>query len=921
MNIDSHKESDSQSFFGVRAKLLMAFSIIAATTVAASTLGLYSLSNIEQSITEITGDTVPSMTTAMMLSQKTGSLKSAMPLIAISSNEDDKNALTQTLQNQVKEIVELGTQVGGIAKLDEVTAKLSQQLSEMSLLASESIRHSETLTKDMKEVVTTHSTLDKQLLSDVDDLGFNLIIESEDATANSLEALDHLINESLVHLNAALSLQSNTNSLLLSYSVAASSQYSKVVSSELAKSKVLADKIRNHIETIGDDEVNADVKLLIQKLIANGLDDTGVFNAKMDKLNNLPTVRSTESLLSESTGYLDKINETLATAIDSLYFELVIAAETVKETNSTTIPLLMDPGVSNLRLLLEYRANNNMLLGLLAESAQTDLVEKLIPIQERFTAVEGSVLESLSLLESLDNGPALIADIGSMLAFAKGDGGVLASRKKLLNAHTSFNNKMSEANESLDLLLESVTQQVDTAKLSVAEASEKNLQIITLSRTLLGAFAAASLIITVLLVWLLVSRNILQRLTKVVTALQNIADGNLSDKVDVKGTDELGQLAKAVEVFREKALENNKLVEAQAKADEDKRLQEQEQNRLELEKRQNQEEQSQRKLKRAEREQAEAVAIRQETDALLTVVKSASEGDLTKQIAVKGTHPTGQLGAGLDQLITSFTSVMHQISNTANAVALDSNNIAANNTLLSERTQLQAASLQETSASMQQITEVVVNNSQNAEKAESLVNTAHNKTQEVGRVVNDTVVAMNEINDSSNKISKIVGVINEISFQTNLLALNASVEAARAGQQGAGFAVVADEVRTLAARSAVAAKEIGALIDDSVKKVDHGVQLVGSSGATLGELSSSVESVINIIKEIVEDSKTQTAGIHTVNEATRSLDEMTQKNSEMVDQSAAASDSLAAQASKLERQVGFFTIVNESKINTDSKVA
>lgn len=921
MNSDSYKESNSRSFFGVRAKLLMAFSIIAATTVAASTLGLYSLSNIEQSITKITGDTVPSMTTAMMLSQKTGSLKSAMPLIAISSNEKDKNTLTQALQNQVKDIVVLGTQVGGIAQLDEVASKLSEQLNEMSVLASDAIRHSEALAKDMKDVVITHSTLDKQLLSDVDDLGFNLIIESEDATSNSLDALDHLINESLVDLNAALSLQSNTNSLLLSYSVAASTKSPKVVSSELAKSHVLAGKINSHIDTIGDDDLGADVKLLIQKLIDTGLAENGVFEIKTDTLNGLPATSRIEALLSEGTGSLEKINEAVATAIDNLYFELVISAETVKETNSTTIPLLMDPGVSNLRLLLEYRANNNMLLGLLSESSQVDLIEKLIPIQERFTAVEGSVLESLNLLESLDSGAALITEIGSMLAFAKGDGGVLANREKVLKAKSSFNAKMSEANESLDLLLENVTLQVDTAKLSVAEASESNLQIIALSRTLLGAFAAASLIITVLLVWLLVSRNILQRLTKVVTALQHIANGNLSDKVDVEGTDELGQLAKAVDIFREKALENNKLVEAQAKAVEERRLQEQEQNRLEIERRQGQEEQSQRKLKRAEREQAAALALRDDTDALLKVVKSASEGDLTHEITVKGSHPTGQLGSGLEQLIFSFTDVMHQISNTANAVASDSNNIASSNALLSERTQLQAASLEETSASMQQITEVVVNNSQNAQKAESLVNTAHNKTQEVGRVVQDTVVAMNEINDSSKKISKIVGVINEIAFQTNLLALNASVEAARAGQQGAGFAVVADEVRTLAARSAIAAKEIGELIDDSVKKVDHGVQLVDSSGSTLGELSSSVESVIDIIQEIVEDSKTQTSGIHTVNEATRSLDEMTQKNSEMVDQSAAASDSLATQASLLKRQVGFFTIVNESKMVIDSKVA
>lgn len=921
MNTDSQKKRNSRAFFGVRAKLLMAFSIIAATTVAASTLGLYSLSNIEHSIRKITDDTVPGMTTAMMLSQKTGSLKSAMPLMAISSNEEDKNKQTRALQDQVKEIVELGMKVGGVSELEKVTSQLSEQLNIMSLLASDVIRNSEALAKDMSSVVVAHSAFNKQLLTEVDDLGFNLIIESEDATSMSLEALDQLINKSLVHLNAALNLQSTTNSLLLNYNVAASTQNSTVVSSALAKSKVLEEKINGYIKTIGEEYIDAEFNLLIEKLLATGLGESGIFSIKLDEFQGQVPVRSVDSLLSEATNSFEKMNESIVTVIDSVYFELVVSAETVKETSSTTIPLLMDPGVSNLRLLLEYRANNNMLLGLLSESAQTDLIEKLIPIRERFTAVESSVLESLSLLESLDRGAELITSVGTMLAFAKGDRDILANRERVLEAQLGFDAKMQEANTSLDLLLANVTKQVDAAKLSVSQASASNLQIIALSRTLLGAFAAASLIITVLLVWLLVSRNILQRLTKVVSALQNIADGNLFDKVEVEGNDELGELAQAVDVFREKALENNRLVEAQAKTVEERHLQEQERHQLEAERLQVQEQQNQLKLEQAERERVASDSLRNDTDALLEVVQAASQGDLTQSITVKGSHPTGQLGSGLDQLIGSFTKVMHQISSTANAVASDSDSIANRNTLLSERTQLQAASLEETSASMQRITEVVVNNSQNADKAESLVNTAHHKTQEVGRVVQDTVIAMNEINESSTKISEIVGVINEIAFQTNLLALNASVEAARAGQQGAGFAVVADEVRTLAARSATAAKEIGALIEDSVKKVDYGVKLVDSSGSTLDDLSSSVESVINIIQEIVKDSKTQSSGIHTVNEATRLLDEMTQKNSEMVDQSVSASDSLATQATKLKRQVGFFTIVNESTMEGRSKVA
>ncbi len=185
-----------------------------------------------------------------------------------------------------------------------------------------------------------------------------------------------------------------------------------------------------------------DLHLQIEELLATGVRDGGIFEAKLNELNGQLPVTSVDSLLNGATKSLEIIYESVATVIDSLYFDLVTSAESVKEINSTTIPLLMDPGLSNLRVLLEYRANNNLLLGLLSESAQTDLVEKLIPIKERITAVEASMLESLSLLESLDSGSELIAGIGTMLAFAKGESGVFANRQRVLEVQSGFDKKM-----------------------------------------------------------------------------------------------------------------------------------------------------------------------------------------------------------------------------------------------------------------------------------------------------------------------------------------------------------------------------------------------------------------------------------------------------------------------------------------------
>src|SRR5204863_2894538 len=170
------------------------------------------------------------------------------------------------------------------------------------------------------------------------------------------------------------------------------------------------------------------------------------------------------------------------------------------------------------------------------------------------------------------------------------------------------------------------------------------------------------------------------------------------------------------------------------------------------------------------------------------------------------------------------------------------------------------------------------------------------------------VKAMSGINDASKKIADIIGVIDEIAFQTNLLALNAAVEAARAGEQGRGFAVVASEVRNLAGRSATAAKEIKALIQDSVRKVDEGSTLVTQSGSTLEQIVSSVKKVTDIVAEIAAASNEQSAGIEQVNKAVMQLDELTQQNAALVEEASAASQSMADQARSLNEAMAKYRV-------------
>jgi methyl-accepting chemotaxis protein len=288
---------------------------------------------------------------------------------------------------------------------------------------------------------------------------------------------------------------------------------------------------------------------------------------------------------------------------------------------------------------------------------------------------------------------------------------------------------------------------------------------------------------------------------------------------------------------------------------------------------------------------------------------AATAGDLTKRISMDGkTGTLESLSNGVNDLINIMATVVSSVKGAAEEVSRGADEISQGNTNLSQRTEEQASSLEETASSMEQMTSTVKQNADNAGQANQLAVAARDQAEKGGAVVSKAVKAMTEINDASKKIADIIGVIDEIAFQTNLLALNAAVEAARAGEQGRGFAVVATEVRNLAGRSATAAKEIKALIQDSVKKVDEGSSLVTQSGVTLEQIVASVKKVTDIVAEIAAASNEQSAGIEQVNKAVMQLDELTQQNAALVEQATAASQSMAEQARGLNESMQRYSV-------------
>lgn len=293
------------------------------------------------------------------------------------------------------------------------------------------------------------------------------------------------------------------------------------------------------------------------------------------------------------------------------------------------------------------------------------------------------------------------------------------------------------------------------------------------------------------------------------------------------------------------------------------------------------------------------------------VAQSVAAGNLATKIDVTSEDETGQLLAALRAMNSSLKNIVTEVRQGAETISLASNEIAHGNLDLSSRTEKQAAALEETASSMEELTSTVQMNAANANQANQMAVAACDHAVKGEEVVKRAITTMALISESSKQIADIIGVIDGIAFQTNILALNAAVEAARAGEQGRGFAVVASEVRNLAQRSASAAKEIKTLIGGSVSRVEAGSALVNETGATMGEIIVNVKRVTEIMTQINAATAEQSAGIEQVNIAVTEMDTVTQQNAALVEEAAAAAQALSEQTSALTALVGVFKTGNE----------
>ena len=304
-------------------------------------------------------------------------------------------------------------------------------------------------------------------------------------------------------------------------------------------------------------------------------------------------------------------------------------------------------------------------------------------------------------------------------------------------------------------------------------------------------------------------------------------------------------------------------------------------------------------------------ALMQYLKGLDKTIREVSDGDLTVDVPV--VSPQDQIGNGLSTLVNNFHNLVASISTAIDQVASGANLVSNSSFSLSEGATHQASSVQQLTASLEEISEQTLLNAQNAEKANALAQNAKTNAAEGNSEMRDMLKAMEDISVSSSNINKIIKVIDDIAFQTNILALNAAVEAARAGQHGKGFAVVAEEVRNLAAKSANAARETTDLIENSIKKVEAGTKIANVTAKALDEIVVNVDRAAELIQSIATASAEQAQGIEQVNLGITQVSQVIQSNAATAQESASASEQLSSQAEQLKEQVSTFKLKGRSQ--------
>lgn len=899
----------------VATKILAIMLALVGTTVAAIWVSGSLISTIDRQAEVLATDSVPPLETATGISNAVSGLKDAVTALLVTHSHlaigealDTVNDATQDLADHVAEI--------DTAKYPQMTEEMEILTRDLSTLEVARRDELATLNRNQKALAALNQetrTLSVALEDAISRASFSLAMASNSATAKSNRAVRNLLKHDAEALRLTLMLKialtqyaADVQALVNTYDLTMKEKLQIATAEDQARVTELLGQMKKN-------KVTRPFLADLQKPLDYQAEFLSLPPAKM-KIAETQVRIAQEELEAKTSEIVTQLLEQLSTESEATLTE-----------NERTLKSLIDQDVGHITDLAHIDSTVKMLLIKAMQATSSNNVGYIRALQME---IDDLIPD---LRKRVDGQPAeLTALINSLLEKLSPETGMLATQLSTLEARGS--GYVATEAVAHDLLrVSDVVLEISTDSLQgIEEASSTLVATAQGASKTMNGIALIALVI-VLIAPVLTYFFIMRPLSAVTASTERLAVGDMGEITRVGGRyGEIARLFSALTVFRNNLVEKEQMEaeaaerkerEAEAAAQAEREKHEREAAELarqqEQEKREREREAAAEAERRALEEAAEAErkARHEEQTAVVQSLadglRRMSQGDVRYTIDQEFPGSYEQLRQDYNAAVISLRDVIDQLAVSSQTIQTNSSEISNAATDLSHRTERAASTLGETASALTELTAAVKSAADGAAQANTTVAGAKSNAQSASEVVKDAISAMDAISDSSDKISKIISVIDDIAFQTNLLALNAGVEAARAGEAGRGFAVVASEVRALAQRSSEAAREINTLISVSGQEVGRGVTLVDQTGEALRSIVDDVTAISNHMAEIATSAEQQSAGISEINTAVANLDQTTQQNAAMFEETTAASVSLAHEASSLGGIVSKFQIDGE----------
>lgn len=872
---------------GIKVKLQLAFGAAALMTVIASAVAIVSFQSTEQGVQRVAQREVPLMTEALRLSVMSGEISAAAARFVSASNVRDQRTIASQIDDRSMQLralidkVRAGSSKESFSAVEAASRLLENNLSALdsAIVAKSNLRVR--LDRQLEAVHKLHNKIAEALVPIVDKSYYEAITKAEDIGKAGDQTVKTLVDDGMQMMQTVVQIGSETNlvtGLLTAGALTTSPSMLAMLEDRFTASAQRASK---QLAKLPNDERYNNLRERTSNLLK--LADFKAGGASDNEAARLQNVfRAHEGLAN-----------ILITLIDDLNFDTVMQGEQAVKRTSKMIKELVNHQLTDFRNALELKIQTHLIASLLSEGAVAKDSAALMPILDRFATSSYQLLMASGNLKD----EKIQKDLDELLALGSNSDNIFLLRGQELSAGADAARVIEENVKIQKQLDQAVSTLVKETETTMKHGTSLLLEDLAHNRMVLVSVALLSLLAAGAIAYFYVQRSLIRRLTALGDTMRRLSSGENDVAVPAaEDRDELGDMARAVLVFRDAAIEKQRL---EAQAAESRRLAEEE---------------------RARNEAAKAEAARQVAqvvDGLGRGLERLAQGDLTYRVRENWADEYRKIQDDFNGAIDQLHETLKAIADSTREVSNAASEISSSTTDLSQRTEEQAASLEQTSASMEEISATVRKNAENAQHANKLTKETWGIADRGGAVVAEAVSAMARIEESSRRISDIISVIDEIARQTNLLALNAAVEAARAGEAGRGFAVVASEVRSLAQRSSQAAKDIKDLITNSSTQVKDGVELVNRAGTSLNEIVQSIKQVADLVADIANASSEQAAGLEQITKALSQMDEVTQQNSALVEENAATAKTLEDQQTAMSERVGFFRFGDGDVDETD----